>query len=83
MKKLLLIHLIVLLRMTSMALPTSLPLQNKDPIANFALNEDDTTRYTHHYLYEEAYLLIADMLEGRRPCLAVVWFGIFSAYTYS
>lgn len=45
----------------------SFPLQTEDPIANFALNEDDTTRYTHHYLYEQAYHLIEDMLEGRRP----------------
>ena len=32
---------------------SSFPPQNEKPIANFALNEDDTTRYTHHYLYEQ------------------------------
>lgn len=42
------------------------PLQNEDPIANFSLNEDDTTRYTYHYLYEQAYQTIEDMLVGRR-----------------
>lgn len=40
--------------------------QNENPIENFSLNEDDTTRYTHHYLYEQAYLLIEDMLVGKR-----------------
>lgn len=44
-----------------------LPLQNKKPIANFSLNEDDTTRYLNHYLYEQAYQAIEDMLTGKRP----------------
>ena len=29
---------------------SSFPLQNEEPIVNFTLNENDTTRYTHHYL---------------------------------
>lgn len=41
-------------------------LQNQHTIPNFYLDENDTTRYTHHYLYEEAYQLIEDMLEGKR-----------------
>lgn len=44
-----------------------LPLQNKKPIANFSLNEDDTTCYLNHYLYERAYQTIEDMLLGKRP----------------
>lgn len=35
-----------------------IPAQNKDAIANFSLNEDDTTRYANHYLYERAYKTI-------------------------
>ena len=42
------------------------PPQSENPIANFSFNEDDTTRYTHHYLYEQAYQLIEDMLVGQR-----------------
>lgn len=64
------IHVIILLLLTFHqeihAQNSSLPLQNTDPIANFALNENDTTRYTHHYLYEQAYQLIEDMLVGKR-----------------
>lgn len=44
-----------------------LPLQNRKPIANFSLNEDDTTRYLNHYLYEQAYQAIEDMLTDRVP----------------
>lgn len=43
------------------------PPQNENPKANFSLNEDDTTRYTHHYLYEQAYQAIEDMLTDKRP----------------
>lgn len=50
-----------------MVASSHLPLQNTDPIANFALNEDDTTRYAHHYLYERAYSTIEDMLTDRCP----------------
>ena len=40
--------------------------QNKNIIANFVLNEDDTTRYRNHYLFERAYQIIEDMLTGKR-----------------
>lgn len=64
------IHVLILLLLTFHqeihAQNSSLPLQNTDPIANFSLNEDDTTRYTHHYLYEQAYQMIEDMLVGKR-----------------
>lgn len=40
--------------------------QNKAAIENFTLNEDDTLRYAHHYLYERAYQVIADMLTDKR-----------------
>ena len=29
--------------------------QNEAPIANFAWDENDTTRYANHYLFERAY----------------------------
>ena len=43
-----------------------IPRQNVDPIANFAWDENDTSRYEGHYLYEQAYEMIEDMLIGRR-----------------
>jgi len=46
--------LLILLYSFEIVLASStFPPQNEKPIANFALNEDDTTRYTHHYLYEQ------------------------------
>lgn len=63
-------HLYILLFLISAVGMTvagsNLPFQSQDVIANFSLNEDDTTRYTHHYLYEQAYQMIEDMLVGRR-----------------
>lgn len=41
--------------------------QSEDPIANFAWNENDTTRYEGHYRFEYAYKLIEDMLTDKRP----------------
>ena len=41
--------------------------QSVDPIANFAWNENDTTRYEGHYRFEYAYKLIEDMLTDKRP----------------
>ena len=41
--------------------------QTEDPIANFAWNENDTTRYMGHYLYERAYCVIEEMLTDKRP----------------
>ena len=32
--------------------------QSEKPIANFALNENDTSRYEGHYRFENAYRLI-------------------------
>ena len=32
--------------------------QSENPIANFAWNENDTSRYEGHYRYENAYRLI-------------------------
>lgn len=40
--------------------------QSENPIANFAWDENDTSRYEGHYLYEQAYEMIEDMLMGRR-----------------
>jgi len=40
--------------------------QNKNIIANFVLNEDDTTRYVNHYLFEQAYQVIEAMLTGKQ-----------------
>jgi hypothetical protein len=40
--------------------------QKEAPIANFAWDENDTTRYQGHYLYERAYHLIEDMLTDRK-----------------
>lgn len=65
--KILIITILLLLTLCQQLLAQSNhSLQNTDPIANFSLNEDDTTRYTHHYLYEQAYQLIEDMLVGQR-----------------
>lgn len=41
-----------------------LPMQNKAVVENFYLDENDTLRYSHHYLYEQAYHVIEDMLIG-------------------
>ena len=41
--------------------------QTEAPIANFAWDENDTTRYAGHYLYEQAYRLIEDMLTDKCP----------------
>lgn len=49
------------------ALSNQVPMQNKAVIENFSLNEDDTTRYAYHYLYEQAYSVIEDMLTDKRP----------------
>lgn len=40
--------------------------QTEAPIANFTWDENDTTRYAGHYLYERAYRLIEDMLTDKR-----------------
>lgn len=41
--------------------------QSMDPIANFAWNENDTTRYEGHYRFENAYRMIEEMLTDKRP----------------
>jgi hypothetical protein len=41
--------------------------QNEAPIANFAWDENDTTRYANHYLFERAYSTIESMLTDKRP----------------
>ena len=41
--------------------------QSENPIANFAWNENDTSRYEGHYRFENAYRLIKDMLTDERP----------------
>ena len=41
--------------------------QSEDPIANFAWDENDTTRYEGHYRFEYAYKLIEDMLTDKHP----------------
>ena len=43
------------------------PFQSMDPIANFAWNENDTTRYEGHYRFENAYRMIEEMLTDKRP----------------
>lgn len=58
--------LILLYAVKIAAANSNTPPQSENPIANFSFNEDDTTRYTHHYLYEQAYQLIEDMLVGQR-----------------
>lgn len=40
--------------------------QTASPIANFAWDENDTSRYEGHYCYEQAYQLIEDMLMEKR-----------------
>lgn len=40
--------------------------QSENPIANFAWDENDTSRYLGHYRYEHAYQLIEDMLTDKR-----------------
>ncbi len=40
--------------------------QSENPIANFAWNENDTSRYEGHYRYEQAYKMIEDMLSDKR-----------------
>lgn len=41
--------------------------QTESPIANFAWDENDTTRYEGHYLYKNAYHLIESMLTEKCP----------------
>ena len=41
--------------------------QSENPIANFAWDENDTTRYEGHFRYEQAYKMIEDMLSDKRP----------------
>ena len=48
-----------------------IPQQNVVPIANFAWDENDTSRYEGHYLYEQAYEMIEDMLMGRRTISSI------------
>ncbi len=49
--KILIITILLLLTLCQQLLAQSNhSLQNTDPIANFSLNEDDTTRYSHHHL---------------------------------
>ena len=36
--------------------------QSENPIANFAWDENDTSRYEGHYRYEQAYKMINDRL---------------------
>ena len=43
------------------------PRQNENIIANYSLDEDDTLRYSNHYLFERAYNVIGDMLTDKRP----------------
>lgn len=43
------------------------PRQNENIIANYSLDEDDTLRYSNHYLFERAYNVIEDMLTDKRP----------------
>lgn len=45
----------------------SYPRQADAPIANFPLDENDTTRYEGHYRYENAYRLIEAMLTDKCP----------------
>lgn len=41
--------------------------QSKDPIANYAWDENDTSRYEGHYRFEYAYTMIEAMLTDKRP----------------
>ena len=41
--------------------------QSENPKANFAWDENDTTRYEGHYRFENAYQLIEDMLSDKCP----------------
>lgn len=43
------------------------PKQIDAPIQNFVYDENDTLRYTNHYLFEKAYYVIKNMLEDRHP----------------
>ena len=41
--------------------------QSENPKANFAWDENDTSRYEGHFRYEKAYQLIEAMLKDKRP----------------
>ena len=41
--------------------------QTEAPVANFAWDENDTSRYEGHYRFEHAYRMIEDMLTGKLP----------------
>ena len=41
--------------------------QTENPIANFAWDENDTSRYEGHFRFEHAYRMIEDMLTDKRP----------------
>lgn len=41
--------------------------QIEAPIANYVWNENDTSRYANHYLYEKAYSIIECMLTDKAP----------------
>lgn len=62
-----LIRIVLCLCPTLLLAKTSYPTQSEDPIANFAWDENDTSRYEGHYRFENAYRLIEDMLTDKRP----------------
>lgn len=60
-------HIVTILLCASLTTGAVLPRQDEEPLFNFTLNENDTTRYDNHYLYEKAYRTIEDMLTDKRP----------------
>lgn len=60
-------HIVTILLCASLTTGAVLPRQDEEPLLNFTLNENDTTRYDNHYLYEKAYRTIEDMLTDKRP----------------
>lgn len=55
--------------------------QNRFIVENYALDEDDTLRYKNHYVFENAYRTIEDMLTGKRELdFKTAVFAVENAY---
>lgn len=58
---------ILLYAVKILAASSNLPPQSENSIANFAWDENDTSRYEGHYRFEAAYQLIENMLTDQCP----------------
>ena len=57
--------IVLLCTVETIAIGYSAPYQNADPIANFAWDENDTSRYEGHYRFENAYLQYINFINNK------------------